>query len=256
MQQANHILGIDVGATGIKAAIVDIEKGELLNERIKILTPKPATPAAVVSVMTDLIKRHGWQGPVGCGFPAIIKKGVAKSAANIDSAWIGQNVEELLYQDSSCPVSAINDADAAGLAEIGFGVGKDVSGLVIMLTIGSGIGSAVFLDGKLVPNTEFGHLFDWEGRVTEKHCSNLAREREGLSHEDWAARLNVFLHHLDRIFSPDLFILGGGISNDFDQYAHIFDIEVPIKQAQMRNAAGTVGAALFAAQQREITAHK
>ena len=244
----NHILGVDVGASGIKGAIVDIQTGELLTDRLKIETPHPATPEAIASTFKELINSHNWSGTVGCGFPAIMKKGVAHSAANIDPSCIGVDFEQLLSNTIGSPVYALNDADAAGIAEITFGGAIGKRGLVILITVGSGLGSAVFVDGKLVPNTELGHLF-LKGMdiVAEKYASSKIKKEEDLDWNEWGPRLNQYLTHLKRLFSPDLLILGGGISRKFDRYEDYLQIDdLKISPALLRNNAGTIGAALYA----------
>lgn len=245
MGKSKYVLGIDVGGSGIKGAPVDIKKGKLLSERLRIETPQPATPKAVAKTFAELVKMHDWNGPIGCGFPAIVRHGVAHSAANIDKKWIGKDVEKLFSKASGCPVKVMNDADAAGLAAVRFGAGKSVKGTVLMLTIGTGIGSALFSDGKLVPNTEFGHLY-FKGMIAEHYAANSVRKNLELSWEDWGKRFNEFVHHIDRILSPDLIILSGGASKRFDEYRHLMTSETKIIPSAMLNNAGTVGAAMYA----------
>lgn len=245
MGKSKYVLGIDVGGSGIKGAPVDIKKGKLLSERLRIETPQPATPKAVAKTFAELVKMHDWNGPIGCGFPAIVRHGVAHSAANIDKKWIGKDVEKLFSKASGCPVKVMNDADAAGLAAVRFGAGKNVKGTVLMLTIGTGIGSALFSDGKLVPNTEFGHLY-FKGMIAEHYAANSVRKNLELSWEDWGKRFNEFVHHIDRILSPDLIILSGGASKRFDEYRHLMTSETKIIPSAMLNNAGTVGAAMYA----------
>ena len=241
-----NILGIDVGASGIKGAVVDLEKGELLTERIKLSTPKPATPDAVAAVIANLVKQTGYTGGlVGCGIPAIVSHGVAHSAANIDPAWIGTNIETLLSDATGMEVISMNDADAAGLAEMRYGKGMGKKGTVMLITIGSGLGSALFTDGHLVRNTELGHLY-LQGWLAEHYVSNTARKKYEMSWPGFGKRFNEYLLHIDRIFSPDLVILGGGISNDFKEFAPYFDAKLNITTAAMFNHAGIIGAALYA----------
>lgn len=248
--QTHHILGIDIGASGIKGAIVDIEKGELLSARVKLSTPKPATPAAVAEVVAEVARQTGYDGTLmGCGFPAIVSHGVAHSAANIDDSWIGTNIETLLSEATGLEVLAVNDADAAGLAEMRYGKGRGQMGTVLLITIGSGLGSALFSDGHLVPNTEFGHLH-LHGMVAEHYISNTARKKYEMSWAGFGKRFNEYLHHLNRIFSPDLVIIGGGISNDFDQYSPYFDVPTKVTSAGAFNQAGITGAALYAYETR------
>ena len=245
MQENQYILGIDVGASGIKGGIVDLKKGELLAERIRLETPSPATPEAMAKTFSELVKLHNWKGPIGCGFPAIVKNGVAQSAANISKDWIGKNVSKMLSKACKLPVEVLNDADAAGIAEMRFGLGKEEPGVVLLVTIGSGLGSALFLDGELIPNTEFGHL-KLNGKPIEHYASNNARKRDSLEWHEWGERFNEFLHYVNRIVNPDLILLGGGISKKFEKYEEHIDIDIRVKPAKLLNAAGTVGAAMYA----------
>ncbi len=240
------ILGVDVGGTGIKGAIVDVHTGQLVTERHRIPTPKPATPQAVAETFAAVTEHFQWTGKVGCGFPSILKNGVCHSAANIDKSWIGTNVEELFQQESNCLVSVCNDADVAGLAELQFGAGKDKKDVVILLTIGTGIGSAMFINGELVPNTELGHLYLKKHKlVAEKYTSNYVRKTEDLEWDEWAKRFNQYLKHVERLFTPDLLILGGGGSKKFDNFSRYLDINTEIVPAQMLNNAGIIGAAVL-----------
>jgi polyphosphate glucokinase len=244
--KTNIILGIDVGATGIKGALVNLETGELLSERIKLNTPKPATPKAVSEVITELVKQIGYEGNLaGCGFPSIIRHGIAKSAANIDPGWIDMDVESLLSQATGLKVIAANDADAAGLAEARYGKGKGRMGTVVLITIGSGLGSALFTDGHLVRNSEFGHLH-LHGMVAEHYVSNTARKKYDMTWTGFGKRFNEYLHHLNRVISPDLIIVGGGISNSYDLFSPYIDVDVEVTTAAMLNNAGIIGAALYA----------
>lgn len=239
-----EILGIDVGATGIKGALVDINKGELITERIKYPTPKPATPQAMTEVMKKLVADFDWKGkPVGIGFPAIIKEGMALSASNIDDTWLNFPIVGFLNKKLKCPVNVVNDADAAGLAEKHFGGGNQRKGLVILLTLGTGIGSALFYDGVLLPNTELGHL-KWENSIAERYASNSARELKELSYKTWGKELNKVLQHIEFILAPNHFIIGGGISKKFHKYAEFLNTDATIEPARMLNNAGIVGAAL------------
>ncbi len=243
------ILGIDVGATGIKGGLVDIRKGELVTERKRLETPEPATPEAMGRTFAELVAQFDYEGPIGVGFPAIIDaNGVALSAANIDSSWIGQSVAAVFSKATGGrKVVVLNDADAAGLTAMRFGSGKGIRGTVLMITIGTGLGSALFHNGHLIPNSEFGHIY-LKGRevVAEKFISNSVRKQENLSWEEFGTRLNIYLHHLDRIISPDLVVLSGGASKNFDQYKDQLDTRIPVKPAITLNQAGTIGAAVFA----------
>ncbi|MBK8565717.1 MAG: ROK family protein [Saprospiraceae bacterium] len=244
--ETKNILGIDVGASGIKGAIVDLEKGELATERIKLSTPKPATPTAVAAVIAELVEKTGYEGNlIGCGFPSIVRNGVAYSAANIDAAWIGTNIETLVAGATGKQVVAMNDADAAGLAEMRYGKGKGQMGTVLLITIGSGLGSALFTDGHMVRNSEFGHLY-LQGWVAEHYVSNTARKKYDMTWEGFGKRFNEYLLHIDRILSPDLVILGGGISNEYKEFGKHIDKKLNVTTAAMFNHAGITGAALYA----------
>ena len=239
------ILGIDIGGSGIKGAPVDLNQGVLAAERLRIATPQPATPDAVADTVGRIIRHYNWTGPVGCGLPSVVQNGVARTAANIDSSWIGTDVTTLLSQRTGCPVTVINDADAAGIAEMRFGAGRGRNGTILMVTVGTGLGTALFRDGTLVPNTELGHLL-LNGKVAEKYASAAAREDLGLSYKTWAKRLDLYLHQLQSLFWPDLFILGGGISKKHEKFFPFLTIETEFLPAVLRNQAGIVGAALAA----------
>ncbi|HEY5792135.1 MAG TPA: ROK family protein [Chthoniobacterales bacterium] len=209
------LLGIDIGGTGIKGALVNVKTGELVSERFRLATPQPALPNAVADAVQQIVEHFKYTGPTGVTFPAVVKEGVIYSAANVDKSWIGTNAGDLFRQHLGGPVSVVNDADAAGVAEVRFGAGKNRSGVVILLTLGTGIGSAIFLDGKLLPNTEFGHL-QIRGKDAEKRASEKVREDKKLSWRQWSKRLSEFLEQMEKLFSPDLFILGGGVSKKAD----------------------------------------
>ena len=238
-------LGIDVGGSGIKGAPVDTETGQLVAERLRIKTPKGAEPEPVAKVVAEVAKSFNWEGPIGIGFPAPIKAGVAMMAANISEKWVGTNADELFAKTTGCTSVTVNDADAAGLAEMAFGAGRGQPGTVIMVTLGTGIGSAIFYRGKLLPNTEFGHL-EMKGRDAEHRASDAVRQLEDLSWEKYAKRLNKYLAAMQKLFWPDLFIIGGGISKVSEKYIPLLTIETPIVPAQFLNEAGIVGAALAA----------
>ena len=240
-----QVLGIDVGGSGIKGAPVDTETGQLLAERLRIKTPKGAEPEPVAKVVAEIGKSFNWNGPIGIGFPAPIKSGVARMAANISEKWVGTNADALFSKATGCPAVTINDADAAGLAEMAFGAGRGQTGTVIMITLGTGIGTAIFYRGQLLPNAEFGHL-EMKGRDAEWHASDAARQREDLSWKKYAKRLNKYLAAMQKLFWPDLFIIGGGISKYSEKYLPLLTIETPIVPAQFLNEAGIVGAALAA----------
>jgi polyphosphate glucokinase len=238
-------LGIDIGGSGIKGALVDVKNGVLAADRQRIPTPQPSKPEAVADVVAGIVKHFEWRGPVGCTFPAIVKGGVTYSAANVDNAWIGANGQTLLASRTGCPVRLLNDADAAGIAEMKFGAGKDHNGVVIMLTFGTGIGSAIFVDGRLVPNTEFGHM-EIRGKDAEDRASDRIRKDKDLSWAEWAGRVDEFLHRMELLFSPDLFIIGGGVSKKHENFLHLLNTQARIVPAKMRNWAGIIGAAMAA----------
>jgi polyphosphate glucokinase len=240
-----QVLGIDVGGSGIKGAPVNTEIGELVAERIRIKTPPNAEPQPVADIVAEIARSFHWQGPIGIGFPAPIKAGVAMMAANVSEKWIGTNADDLFTKTTGCDCTMINDADAAGLAEMKFGAGRGHSGTVIMLTLGTGIGTAIFYGGNLLPNTEFGHL-DMLGRDAEHRVSDAVRQREELTWKKFAKRLNRYLVQMEKLFWPDLFIVGGGISKQSDKYLPLLKIRTPIIPAQLLNQAGIVGAALAA----------
>jgi polyphosphate glucokinase len=238
-------LGIDVGGSGIKGAPVAVHEGTLTRKRFRLSTPQPATPEAVADTVAAIVAHFKWKGPIGCAFPAVIKGGIAYSAANIDRAWIGTNGEQLFQRKTGCAIRLLNDADAAGIAEMTFGAGKGQMGVVLMVTLGTGIGSALFLDGQLVPNTELGHL-EVRGKQAERRASDRVREKKHLSWKRWAAKVDEYLDYLERLFSPDLFIIGGGVSKKHAKFLPLLRRHVPVVAAQLRNDAGIVGAALAA----------
>lgn len=238
------ILGIDVGGSGIKAAPVNIETGELTAERKRYETPNPATPEAMVEVIANLIRDFDWKGPVGIGFPAVVQQGVVKTASNIDKKWIGQNLEKLVSEKTGCPAFGLNDADAAGMAEFHFGAGVH-KGVVMVITVGTGVGTAVFSNGMLLPNTELGHI-DLNGKNAEKQVSDATRKREDLDWSTWAKRFSLYLNELERLFWPDLFILGGGVCKKFDKFEKDLKITTPLVTAKLQNEAGIIGAAIYA----------
>lgn len=238
------VLGIDIGGSGVKGAIVDTEAGKVVSDKHRIVTPSPATPEAVAGVAEAIVNFHDWSGPVGIGFPGVVQNGVIRTAANLDKSWIDIDGDALFTKVVGCDVSMINDADAAGLAEVRFGAGTGVTGTVILLTLGTGIGSAVFTDGKLVANTEFGHM-EMDGKIAEDRASSRAKEDDDLSFKKWGGSLEDVLREIEKLFWPELFILGGGISKQFDEFAQYIDkVRTPVVPAQMRNRAGIVGAAL------------
>lgn len=238
-------LGIDIGGSGIKGAPVDISIGTLLADRRRIDTPQPATPEAVVATATKIVEFFSWDGPVGVTFPSVVQGGIVKTAANVDPQWIGAAGEELLSAAMGRPVALLNDADAAGLAEVRFGAGRSQAGVVLMVTFGTGIGSGLFVDGKLVPNTELGHL-EMHGMDAEHYAAGRIQEEDGMSYEDWGDRVNEYLNYVQRLFWPDLIIAGGGISKDWDSWSGRLSVPTKVVPAELRNDAGIVGAAVAA----------
>lgn len=241
------ILGIDVGGTGIKGALVDINKGQLVTDRIKIKTPRPANPEAVLATANELIDRFDWRGKeIGMGFPCIVKSGMCLSANNISKDWIGINLIDHFEKGTGSKLSILNDADAAGVAEAHFGAGRNHKGLMILITIGTGIGSGFIYNGKLIPNIELGSI-NWKESIVEKYVSNKARKDNELSWEVWGTELGNFFNHVLKIYSPDLIVLGGGVSKHFTHYQPYFNLtrEVAITTAEHLNGAGVLGAALY-----------
>ncbi len=237
------VFGIDVGGSGIKGAPVDTETGELLAERVRIKTPRPATPEAIVGTAGEVVRQSGWDGPVGCGFPAVIKGGVVRTAANIDKAAIGFDLQGRLEQELGNPVRVINDGDAAGLAEMRWGAGRGAEGVVLMLTLGTGIGTSLFVGGTLVPNTELGHI-EVRGKDAEHRASDSARKREDLGWKEYAERLDEYLHRIEDLLWPDLIVIGGGISKKSEKFLPHLTARTRVVPAQMLNEAGIAGAAL------------
>lgn len=244
MKQA---FGIDVGGTGIKGGIVDVEKGRMLSERRKYATPKPATPEAVAAKCRELVQSFDWSGPIGCGFPSIVQHNICKSATNIDPSWVGVNIAQLIQDATDCPTCVVNDADAAAICEYAFGNGRLDVGLMMMVTIGTGIGCGMIYNGDLIPNCELGVTYLSNGIMLEKYCSNAARVSENLDMVSFGKRLNEALLHIDRLTSPDLIILGGGASKDFALFQEYLDPTLNVRPAAFHNASGTIGAAYHAA---------
>jgi polyphosphate glucokinase len=240
-----EIMGIDIGGSGIKGAPVNVDKGEFMTERQRFETPQPSTPAAVAEAVVNLVKHFNWQAPIGCTFPAVVLHGVTLTAANVDPSWIGTNAETLFREATGCPVRVLNDADAAGIAEMTFGAGKDRKGVVILLTFGTGIGSAIFIDGILLPNTEFGHV-ELRGKDAEHRAAARIKTEKDLSWKEWGERVNEYLQYMEKLFTPDLFIVGGGVSKKFERFAPYLQTRAEIVSAQLQNDAGIVGAAMAA----------
>jgi len=239
-----HILGIDFGGSGIKGAPVDTKTGKLLDERFRIPTPSPSTPEKVAGVINEIVKHFKWKGPIGLAFPAVVLNGVVKTAANIDKSWIGTNVSKLILKTTGLPTYAVNDADAAGMAEMKFGAGKGKKGSIVLLTVGTGIGSVFFTQGKLVPNTEMGHVFLSSGLEAEEFTSDATRKREEMSWELWAKRFDVYLQEIEKLFWPELIIIGGGVSKKKELFIGHLTIDTNVVMAKSKNEAGIIGAAL------------
>ncbi|MEU1628721.1 polyphosphate--glucose phosphotransferase [Streptomyces sp. NPDC020096] len=242
-----NVFGVDIGGSGIKGAPVDLERGDLTEERYKVLTPHPAKPAAVAASVKQVVDHFGWSGQVGVTFPGVVMDGVTRTAANVHKDWIGLDARALLSDTLGMPITLINDADAAGIAEMSFGASRGHDGTVILLTLGTGIGSAVFVDGRLLPNTELGHL-ELHGHDAEKRASSKAKEDHDMSWKQWAARVEEYLAHVEMLFSPDLFVIGGGVSRKADKFLPLINgIRAQIVPAALQNNAGIVGAAMAAA---------
>jgi polyphosphate glucokinase len=242
---SKKILGIDFGGSGIKGAPVDIKSGKLLEERFRIPTPEPSTPEAVAKTIKEIVRHFKWKGPIGCGFPAVVLNGIVRSAANIDKSWINTDARKLFSETTKLPVWVANDADAAGLAEVKLGAGAGFKGAIVVLTIGTGIGSSLFIKGKLYPNTELGHL-EFKGMDAETYTSDAARKRENLDWETWGKRLNDYLSFIEFLFGPELIILGGGASKKLDLFKSQLNLNAKVVSAKFLNEAGIIGAAIAA----------
>lgn len=252
-----HLLGIDIGGSGMKAAIVDTELGKIIGERYRIPTPKPSKPKAVANGIKDIIEHFSWKEAVGVSFPTVVVKSKALTGSNLGEDWKDKKLNELFTKTCGNQFYILNDADAAAMAEMRFGAGRDKNGLVMVITIGTGLGSGVFFNGELIPNFELGRLFGENGKPIEFYAADSARKKENLSYEKWAKRFDFFLKHLVRNFRPDLFILGGGASKKYDHFEKYISIKTPILLAEKRNNAGIIGAAHFAEQQlKAITIDK
>jgi polyphosphate glucokinase len=240
-----EVLGIDFGGSGIKGAPVDTKSGKLLDERHRIPTPDPSSPKQVAKAIKELVKHFKWEGPVGCGFPAVVQNGVVRTAANIDKSWINTDARKLLKDTLKLPVWIINDADAAGLAEVKLGAGAGFKGAIVVLTIGTGIGSSLFIKGKLYPNTELGHV-EFKGMDAEVYASDATRKKENLDWEAWGKRLNEYLSHIEFLCWPEMIILGGGASKKLDLFKDQLNLKAKIVPAKFLNEAGIIGAAMAA----------
>ena len=244
-----QILGIDVGGTTIKAALVETSTGALLSEHVRIVTPKPATPQAIGETLKGMAEHFGHQGPIGVGFPAAIQHGIARTAANIDKAFIGLPIAAYFTQLSGRPTHVVNDADAAGLAEMRFGAGKNASGVVLMITIGTGLGTALFTNGQLLPNSELGHILLDNGVEAERYASESVRVVQKLKWKEWGERFNHYLLTMEQLLWPDRIILGGGVSRQLAKFQPMLTTRAPVVAASLLNQAGLIGAALFAESQ-------
>lgn len=242
---ASHILGLDVGGSGIKGAIVDTHTGTMIAERHRIETPQPATPDGIVETIARINDHFHWNGLVGCGFPAVVKDGVVRTASNIAPEWIGIQAQHIIQQAIGNPVVLVNDADAAGIAEMRFGAGRGRNGLVVIITVGTGIGTSLFMNGQLVPNTELGHI-EIEGKEAEKRASDGVRKSKNLNWEQWAERFNVYLMTMENLLWPDLFIIGGGVSKKTVKYFSFLTLRTEIVPAELLNNAGIIGSAIIA----------
>jgi polyphosphate glucokinase len=240
-----EVLGIDIGGTGIKGAPVDTETGTLLAPRYRLLTPTPAKPRPVADTISAIARHFNWKGLLGIGYPGVVRRGVTLTAANVHKGWIGLNAAKYIKKGTGCKTCIINDADAAGLAEMAFGAGKNHQGVVMLVTIGTGLGTALFTDGHLLRNCEFGHL-EMDGVEAEWMASDAARKRENLSWKKWGRRFNKYLHTMEKLIWPDLIILGGGISKKHKNFLPYITVQAEVLPAQMLNEAGIIGAAIGA----------
>jgi polyphosphate glucokinase len=241
----NNVLGIDIGGSGVKGAIVNTKKGEMLTERFRIPTPDPASPEAIALVIAEIVMHYKWEGPIGAGFPGVVQNGIVKTAANVDKTWINTDIEGLISGKTGCPASVVNDADAAGLAEMKFGAGKGNKGLVLLITVGTGLGTVMFSGGKLVPNLEMGHII-LKGEDAERYASDAARKNDKISWEKWAERFNEYLKRLEDLTWPDVIIIGGGVSKKSELFNGLIQARAKIVPAELQNNAGIVGAAYAA----------
>lgn len=238
-----EVLGIDIGGSGIKGGLVNTETGEMVTDRYRIPTPSSREPQEMAAVVHQIIQHFNYNGPVGCGFPTIVKNGICKAHGNLSPDWVGVHAAELFSKVAGLPFTVVNDADAAGYASIRYGVGKDRKGLVVMITVGTGLGSGAFFNGELLPNFELGQIPYKEYAKIEEWAASSSRKREGLSYEEWGKRFNIFLQYVELIISPDLIIVGGGSSKKWDQFEHLITIDTEVIPAKLLNQAGIIGAA-------------
>lgn len=243
----NRGFGVDVGGSGVKGGIVDLDTGQLIGDRFKLLTPQPSTPEAVARTVAEVVRHFDWTGPLGVTYPGVVVNGVVQTAANVDKGWIGTNAAEIIGAElGGQQVTVLNDADAAGLAEERYGAGRAESGVVVLLTFGTGIGSAVIHKGVLLPNTEFGHL-EVGGKEAEHRAASSVKERKDWSYERWSEEVTKVLVAIENLIWPDLFIAGGGISRKADKWIPLLKNRTPVVAAELLNEAGIVGAAMAAA---------
>ncbi len=250
-----EVLGIDIGGSGVKGAIVDTKKGQLLTERYRIPTPQPATPEAVAAVIKKIAKHFEWSGPIGVGFPGVIQRGIARTAANVDDSWINKDLNKLFSKVTGCVVHVVNDADAAGMAEMKFGAGKGYPGTVMLITVGTGFGTVIFTNGKLVPNMEMGHIM-LHGADAELYATDAARKRHNLDWDTWAKRFNEYLLRIEELLWPDMIIIGGGASKKGDKFFHHLTTKAELVAAKLMNEAGIVGAALVSKYYNKLESKK
>jgi len=249
------ILGIDIGGSGVKGAIVDTKKGKLITERYRIPTPQPSTPDAVAGVLKEIVDHFKWEGPVGVGFPGVIQQGIARTAANVDKSWIDRDLNKLFSKASGCKVHVVNDADAAGMAEMKFRAGNGHSGTVMLITVGTGLGTVIFSNGKLVPNLEMGHIL-LHGADAELYATDAARKRDQLDWDTWAGRFNEYLLRIEELVWPDKIIIGGGASKKGDKFFHHLTTKAPVVPARLMNEAGIVGAAMVSKYYNKLESKK
>jgi polyphosphate glucokinase len=250
-----QILGIDVGGSGIKGAVVKTKSGKLATERYRISTPQPADPESVTQVIRQIVEFFKWQGIIGCGFPAAVLNGVVQTASNISKSWIGINIEEHFKQAVNSDVKVVNDADAAGIAEMRYGAGRGQKGVVVIITIGTGIGTSLFTKGKLLPNSELGHIY-LKNLIAEKYTSDAIRKDLDLSWKDWAIRFNEYLKHIESLFYPEMIIIGGGASKKHNQFFQYLEVNARVVPARLSNHAGIIGAARYAEKNLRITSDR
>ena len=246
-----EIMGIDIGGSGIKGAIVDLDKGEFITEKHRIPTPKSREPNAIADKVAELVEHFDYKGMVGCGFPTIIKKGICKDEGNLSKKWVGMNVEQLFEKSTGLNFTVINDADAAGLAEVNYGAGRNEDGFTLMITVGTGLGSGAYLNGKLIPNFELGQTPFRDFEKIEDWAASSIKKKEDLSYKEWAKRFNVFLNYTHLILNPDLILVGGGISKHWSKYKKYLDVNTDLAPAELRNKSGILGAALAAKKKSE-----